>query len=326
MALECDSEGLDRTIKTKAAKDAIQTAEHVLEQAKRAARVAEDQESQHIARFAKEARIVSYAERTCDLSPELMAMVLRAAVVSERLRWRATDSLEKAIDVFWAWPSSIDPSKRHLLQRETKAIMLDTTVIEIPTHFTKQNREQQDSEWVPVIPKALDQSGEHVRHLVLDLRLDNRDNAFQRELNNTCSSMDALRVLCPRLDVCVVSFFFKNKDSRSMSFAASKLSLQNRTNYTQSETLETSLINLINMFHERGPGDCKLVRFIDQAGENPSHAGRLTNITSIATRIAEEALLGEDASGENSVPDIGGKVLTQAYCYYRRAAYRREMP
>jgi hypothetical protein len=108
------------------------------------------------------------------------------------------------------------------------------------------------------------------------------------------------------------------------SFHASGLNLCNSTSFAQSETLETSLVKFINVFYQWGPGERKLVRFLDQT-YNTSDAGPLVNVTIIATRIqAEEALRGEDTPGDADVSDIGRQVLTQAYRYHRPGTYRRE--
>jgi hypothetical protein len=293
------------------------------QKAKDAARDAAERESQHNARLAIETRIISYVERVSSLPRELSLKILRAAVASERLQWPPTDSdsVDTTAGEFYAWPDNTDRTQREVFQRDTEPILLETAIIEIPAHFISQG----NNNMVPVIPKALEQNGQHVRRLVLDLRLDSRDSAYQRELNKTCSGMDALKLLFPRLKVCVVSFL-KNRDRFFGSFHTSGLNLRNSTSFAQSETLETSLVKFINVFYQRDPSERKLVRFLDQT-YNTSDAGPLVNVTIIATRVqAEEALRGEDAPGDTSASDIGKQVLTQAYCYHRSATYRREMP
>jgi hypothetical protein len=321
LAQECDSEALDLAMKSKEAQYAVQDARRVLERAEGDASAATHLESQRIARLVKEARITSYVKKISGLPRELALKILRATVASQRLKWRPTDSdsLETVIGEFYAWPSKVDRTQREVLQRDTEPLLLETAIIEIPAHFISRNNSM-----VPAIPKALEQNVQHVRHLVLDLRLDDRNDATQRELNRTRSGMDALRVLFPRLKVCVVSFLSQIR--ASVSFAASNLSLRNRTSFSQTETLETSLVNFINVFHQRGPGDRKLVRFLDQNNYSYSHAGPLVDVTSTAARIqAEETLRGEDTPSETGVSDIGKQVLTQAYRYHRSAAYRSEM-
>jgi hypothetical protein len=310
-------------MKSKEAQYALQDARQVLERAKRDASAAACLESQRIVRLAKEARITSYVQRISSLPRELALKILRATVASERLHWRPTvsDSLETVISEFFAWPFKVDQTQLEVLQRDTEPLLLETAIIEIPAHFISRNNSM-----VPAIPKALEQNGQHVRHLVLDLRLDGRNDATQRELNRTRSGMDTVRVLFPRLKSCVVSFLLKSRLQSSVSFAASNLSLRNRTSFSQTETLETSLVKFINVFHQRGPGDRKLVRFLDQNNYSYSHAGPLVDVTSTAARIqAEETLRGEDTPSETGVSDIGKQVLTQAYRYHRSAAYRSEM-
>jgi hypothetical protein len=315
MAQDSDSSGLDL----------VMEAQGAVQLAKLAARVAEERESQRIARLVIDTRIISYLACISSLPRELSLKILRAAVASERPQWRPTDSesIDTVVDEFYAWPSKIDAIQRKVFQKDTESILLETAIFELPAHFISQG----NSSMVPVIPKALEQNGEDVRHLVLDLRLDDRDSAYQRKLNRICSGMDALKVSFPRLKVCVVSFFPKNRDSPPMSFAASKLGLRCRTNFTQSETLETSLANFINVFYQRGPGTRKLVRFLSQPEGTCSHAGPLVDVTDTAANIdAEEALRGEDAPGEASVSDVGIKVLRQAYRFHRKAVYRNEIP
>lgn len=140
--------------------------------------------------------------------------------------------------------------------------------------------------------------------------------------------MDALKAELPNLKACVIFFSIRTTAAHHLLFEPRVLQSRNRTSFIQLETLETSLVKLINIFQECRPAKRKFVRFHDQ---NCAFAevGPLVDVTSTAANVhAEAALSGENAAempnaGATSArSNIGERVLRLAYGSYRSSRFR----
>lgn len=331
LAYRSDPRALDLAVSTKKAQIAVRDAKIALRSAKSAAASSAREELEHNEHVAKMDRIASYMERILDptFPPELLLSVLEAALASERLRWRGdADSLESAVDEFFHWPPAIDQHQRRMIQRAAAPILPRTATIEIPAQFKLQG----GGAMLLTIPKVLQGHEHHIRYLVLDVRLDDRDGASQGELNKTCRAMDGMKAMFAGLKVCTISLLFDNrKTTVGRSFVDDKLRLRNRTSFSQSETLKVSLVRLFNDFYERGPGERKFVRFLDQCPRDGSfaHAGPLVNVSGVAAEVhaannthGEDTASGTSSGDENASSSIGARVLDQAYRYHREAILR----
>lgn len=264
------------------------------------------------------AQIAAVIDRVTELPGELVDMILESAIRFEGLSWRlsAETCLESAVDKFFAWPATLAPEKRQMLNSRAAFLLCKTALIELPTRFTVQ-----DSVTRLEIPKILQGHEQNrVRRLVINLRLDNRNTAYQRELNKTLANMESIKDLFPRLEVCVLSFFFQESDIRR-AFAPKMLGLFNRTTFTRMETLKVSLNKCIAAFQASGPGKRRFVRFREELsherGKIASSVGPLVDVMKAAAEVGHKQSAGVEGA------DVGGQVLDLAYRFDRVGNWRK---
>lgn len=266
---------------------------------------------------AQRAQIAALIDRVTELPGELVDMILESAIRTEGLSWRLSveTSFESIVDQFFAWPATLAPEKRQMLNSRAAFLLCKTALIELPTHFTMQ-----DSVTKLEIPKILQGHEQNrVRRLVLNLRLDNRNTAYQRELNKTLANMESIKGLFPRLEVCVLSFCFQETDTRP-AFAPKMLSLLNRTTFTRMETLKVSLRKFIAAFQASGPGKRRFVRFrrehSREGGKIASSVGPLVDVMKVAAQVGCEQSAGVEGA------DVGHQVLDLAFRFDRVENWR----
>jgi hypothetical protein len=331
LALSSDRGAVDNAMDVKQAQIDVQHAEEALQKAKDAVDKAMAQENAHTARvrekICKEAMFAATVKRMLEpgFPSELFLIVLETAVRCERLRWRATEpeSLNAAVDEFFMWPFALEQDVRTKLQRATGRALLQKAIIELPVDLTMSNGAA-----VLVLPLAILGNEQYIHHLVLDIKLDTRDGAPQRQLNGACHGLGALCLRLPKLEVFVVSLFLGGKtfELKSGSFAAGTLALRNQSSYKANETLETTLVRFFDVMHARGPGVRKLVRFTEQRRDIFAHAGLLVNVHNfVAPQVQGGASATKGPDEVDAGLSVGEQVLKQVYRYYRDATYRSAM-
>lgn len=327
LALSSDQEAVENAMKVKEAQMDVHVAEEDLRKARAAAAKAVKREDAYTARVQEQARKEAIS-MTClnrMLGPafpsEMLMAVLEAAIRSERLRWRATEpeSLKAAVDAFFAWPSALNANMRTHLQGVAGRALLKKALIELPADFTLSNGTTELN-----LPPAIAGNEKHIRHLVLEIKLNPRNPACQVQLNMACRGIAPLSSRLPQLEVFVVSLFLERNDSefRAESFDPKKLALRNQKGWkiTDVEDLKTTLVRFFDVLHAKGPGRHKFVRFVDRKKDGFAHTGPLVKVPEFVAPKSEDGSSQVDASNSPTDPSVAEQVLEQAYRYHRDMA------
>lgn len=190
-----------------------------------------------------------------------------------------------------------------------------------------------------VMPPTIQGDEHDLCHLVLDVKLDTRDGASQRELNRSHLGVETLAQRFPDLRNFVVSLFLGEHKHHSRSSAAERLRQRNQISYTESETLETTLGSFFDSLHALGPGHLRmLVRFTEQR-EEAAHTEPLLdvhtdvvppveNTTAESTRQQNGPLADVYTPVVSQVQDttaesVGQQVLRKAYRNHRQSVSLR---
>lgn len=280
------------------------------------------------------AQAIAIVTRLKEGPPELLDKVLEAAIVLNRVKWRSPErprnmpisewvepSLESRINDCFHWPPGIDPETHQMLNQRAAALCLKKAIFELPAHFTVQNSGMSLN-----IPLAIRGKETVIQQLIFEITIDNREGNYQAELNRTISHMSELKTHFSRLRTCVMSVFFKEGCYHMKSpLMLQRLSRTNRTGYAQTESLQASLLKLINVFHMSGPGSRKFIRFSHEAGslDQCDFCGPLVDITKTAVTIASEQNDGVISARAETDSKIGEQVLHQAYRYHRKTPKSR---
>ena len=327
LALSPDKKAFENAMNVKKAQIAVQDAEEVLQKAKAAADKAVRRENAHTTRVQeqsrKKAESLACLKRMLDpeFPSEMLLAILEAAVRLGRLQWHATEpgSQKAVVDEIFAWPSALEPDMRAQLQRAAGRALLKKAIIELPADFTSSN-----STTDLVMPLAIMATEQHIRHLVLEIKLNPRSPACQAQLNKACRGIAPLSLRIPKPEVFVVSLFFEKHEGEYLdkSFNPKKLMLRNQTGWktTDSEDLKTTLLKFLNVLRVKGPGRHKLVRFIDRHGIEYAHAGPLVKVPEFVTPQTRN---GPSEFDTSEGPTVAEQVLEQAYRYHRDIATRR---
>lgn len=275
----------------------------------------------------KQADCIACVERMFDRNfpAEMLLAVLEAAIRSERLQWRATapESLDAAVDDFFAWPSALDPDLRTRIRRVAGRALLGKAIIELPADFTNGNDGTTDL----VLPLAIMGNEQDIRHLNLEIKLSPRSPACQAQLNKACRGIGPLSSRIPKLEVFVVSLVLErdehDRGRLDQSFDLGNLDLRNYTSFKTTEDLKTTLERLLEILYAKGPGRHKWVRFIDWRKDFFAHAGPLVRVPDFVVSQAQDGSgrIGatDSATGD---PSVGQQVLGQAYRYHHKIARR----
>lgn len=327
LALSSDQQAVDNAMKVKEAQIAVHVAEEDLRKAKAAAVKAVRRENAYTARVQEQARkqAISIACLNHMLGPafpsEMLMAVLEAAIRSERLQWRATqpESLKAAVDEFLAWPSAFDANMRTQLQEVAGRALLKKAIIELPADFTLNNGTTE-----LVLPPAIVGNEKHIRHLVLEIKLNPRNPACQVQLNMACRGVGSLSSRLPKLEVFVASLFLERNESefRAESFDPKKLALRNQKGWkiADVEDLKTTLVRFFEVLHAKGPGRRKFVRFVDRKKDCFAHTGPLIKVSEFMALKTKGGSSQDDASKSPTGPSVAEQVLEQAYRYHHDIA------
>lgn len=202
-------------------------------------------------------------------------------------------------------------------------------IIELPAEFTPPNDAP-----IFVTPPALAGKEHHVRHLVLDIKLDLRDGAVQTQLNRASKGMRLMSSRLPNLESFVASLLIGNRkhESRAKSFGAEMLNIRNRVTWKMIETLRTSLVEFCHVLRARGPGRRKFIRFLEQGEDLPTgrlFAGPMVRLPIYVAPKKEDRPSEASASDEESESPtveermLAEQVLEQAYRYHHVIASQR---
>lgn len=177
-----------------------------------------------------------------------------------------------------------------------------------------------------VLPLAIMGNEQHIRHLVLEIKLDSRSPMCQAQLNKACRGIGHLSSKMPKLEVYVVSLFLERKEHENpvKSFDPEKLALRNQIGWkvTDTEDLKTTLVKFLNVLYAKGPGRQKFVRFIDRRKNMFAHAGPLVKIPQFVAPRTQDGSSEVDASEGPTDQFVAEQVLKQAYRYHRDIAPR----
>lgn len=225
---------------------------------------------------------------------------------------------------------SLDENTQKRMRGEAGTALSREAIIELPAEFTL-------TDYTPifVIPPALSEKEQHVRHLVLDVKLDVRDSAVQTQLNRACQGMRLMSSRFSKLESFFVSLCFGNGklNTNAKSFAAKTLDIRNQTSWKTIKILRTSLVGVLHILRARGPGGRKFIRFLDQCGHLRTgllHAGPIVRLPIYVAPekqdSSSEADALDEASDSMTAADqvIAEQVLEQAYYYHRDIAPRQK--
>ncbi|GAB7325518.1 hypothetical protein MBLNU13_g09524t2 [Cladosporium sp. NU13] len=234
----------------------------------------------------------------------------------------AEDTLQKAkaaaataavVDEFFAWSSALEPDVRAQLQKAAGRALLKTAITELPANSMSRNGTTD-----LVMPLAIVKGEKHIRHLVLEIKLNPRSAACQVQPNMACRGIGPLCLPIPKLEVFVVSLFLERHEGEQPagSFDPEKLALRNRIGWqiTDSEDLKTTMLKILTVLYAKEPDRCKFVRFIDRHQLRFAHAGPLSKVPEFVAPQTRDCSSEFDADEDFTVAE---QLLEQAYRYHR---------
>ncbi|GAB7325519.1 hypothetical protein MBLNU13_g09524t1 [Cladosporium sp. NU13] len=222
-------------------------------------------------------------------------------------------SLKAVVDEFFAWSSALEPDVRAQLQKAAGRALLKTAITELPANSMSRNGTTD-----LVMPLAIVKGEKHIRHLVLEIKLNPRSAACQVQPNMACRGIGPLCLPIPKLEVFVVSLFLERHEGEQPagSFDPEKLALRNRIGWqiTDSEDLKTTMLKILTVLYAKEPDRCKFVRFIDRHQLRFAHAGPLSKVPEFVAPQTRDCSSEFDADEDFTVAE---QLLEQAYRYHR---------
>jgi hypothetical protein len=194
----------------------------------------------------KEAEVEAVMRRLADpaFPLELRLIVIEATIAPQFLHWKPPDdgTLDTIADPFFRWPRDVEIEARMLLRQTLVDVLLKAFLITLsfnsmsPVSFT--------------IPQALEENATHIRRLVVKPpHLSSRTTGNITKLMATIESVACLRMIFPRLEVCIYLLSIETYWVRLRYIKQ-----------VERDTIKEEITQFVAAFLQNVPGKRKLVR------------------------------------------------------------------